>query len=76
MPAMTLPRSASGTSSGTSKATITPSTSAKYLNIPTGYNGTAQYYTISAVTYSTIRTGTTTPTSSLGSNGDVYIKTS
>ena len=75
-PNMTLPTAASSTSSGTSKATITPGTTAQYLNIPTGYNGTAQYYTISAVTYSTIRTGTTTPASSLGSNGDVYIKTS
>ena len=48
MPAMTLPSGSSSTSSGTSKATITPSSSAQYLNIPTGYNGTAQYYTISA----------------------------
>lgn len=48
MPEMTLPSSASGTSSGTSKATITPTSSAQYLNIPTGYNGTAQYYTIAA----------------------------
>lgn len=48
MPSMTLPSSASSTSSGTSKATITPGSSAQYLNIPTGYNATAQYYTISA----------------------------
>ena len=48
MPTMTLPTAASATSSGTSKATITPTTSAQYLNIPVGYNGTAQYYTISA----------------------------
>jgi hypothetical protein len=48
MPTMTLPSSTSATSSGTSKATITPSSSVQYLNIPTGYNGTAQYYTISA----------------------------
>ena len=48
MPTMTLPSSASSTSSGTSKATITPTSSAQYLNIPTGYNGTAQYYTIAA----------------------------
>ena len=48
MPSMTLPSSASGTSSGTAKATITPTSSAQYLNIPTGYNATAQYYTISA----------------------------
>ena len=45
---MTLPTAASATSSGTSKATITPSSSAQYINIPTGYNGTASYYTISA----------------------------
>lgn len=48
MPSMTLPSSASSTSSGTSKATITPGSSAQYLNIPTGYNATAQYYTIGA----------------------------
>ncbi len=48
MPTMTLPTAASSTSSGTSKATITPTTSAQYLNIPTGYNDTAQYYTIAA----------------------------
>lgn len=44
---MTLPTAASSSSSGTSKATITPSASNKYINIPTGYNGTASYYTIS-----------------------------
>lgn len=53
---MSLPSSTSGTSSGTSKATITPSTSAQYLNIPTGYNSTAQYYTISAMTAMTLPT--------------------
>lgn len=45
---MTLPSAASSTSSGTSKATITPGSAAQYLNIPTGYNGTASYYTIAA----------------------------
>lgn len=50
MPAMTLPTAASSSSSGTSKATITPSTSAaQYLNIPTGYNSTASYYTIDKI---------------------------
>ena len=48
MPNMTLPSAASSTSSGTSKATITPGSSVQYLNIPTGYNATAQYYTIGA----------------------------
>lgn len=53
---MTLPTAASSTSSGTSKATITPSTSAQYLNIPTGYNGTASYYTVSAMPTMTLPT--------------------
>ena len=47
---MTLPTAAasSATSGYTSKATIGRSTSNQYLNIPTGYNATASYYTISA----------------------------
>lgn len=53
---MTLPTATSSTSSGTSKATITPSTSAQYLNIPTGYNGTASYYTVSAMPTMTLPT--------------------
>ena len=57
---MTLPSSASASSSGTSKATITPTSSAQYLNIPTGYNDVAQYYTIAAASggASNIVTGT------------------
>lgn len=44
---MTLPTSASTSASGTSKATVTPSTSQEYyINIPTGYNSTASYYKI------------------------------
>lgn len=46
--AMTLPSASSSTSSGTSKATITPGSAAQYLNIPAGYLDTAQYYTIAA----------------------------
>ena len=46
--AMTLPSASSSTSSGTSKATITPTSSAQYLNIPAGYLDTAQFYTIAA----------------------------
>lgn len=48
IPDMTLPSASSATSSGTSKATITPTSSAQYLNIPEGYNDTAQFYTIAA----------------------------
>lgn len=43
---MTLPTATSTSSSGTSKLSVTPGTAAKYINIPTGYNGTASYYTI------------------------------
>lgn len=46
--ALTLPSSTSTSSSGTAKATITAGSSVQYLNIPAGYNSTAQYYTISA----------------------------
>ena len=58
--AMSLPSSASGSSSGTSKATITPTSSAQYLNIPAGYLDTAQFYTIAAASggASNIVTGT------------------
>lgn len=75
MPTMTLPTSASSSSSGTSKATISRSTSNQYINIPTGYNGTASYYLISATpngtatapssisgTSATVSTGTNTLT--------------
>lgn len=61
---MTLPTAASSTSSGTSKATITPSTSAQYLNIPTGYNGTASYYTVSAMPTMTLPTSATSSATS------------
>lgn len=151
IPALTLPSAPATTSSGTSKATIDRSTSDRYLNIPKGFNDTAQYYKISkvpngsagtptaskgavsnhqvtvtpsvqntegyisggtktgtgvvvtaaelvsgsetktqngtfdvtnlaemvvAIPFATIRIGTTTPSSSLGVDGDIYIKTS
>lgn len=60
IPDMTLPSASSSTSSGTAKATITPTSSAQYLNIPEGYNDTAQFYTIAAASggASNIVTGT------------------
>ena len=77
--AMTLPSASSATSSGTSKATITPSSSAQYLNIPTGYNDTAQYYTISAAggLSKNVQVSQSTTRTSQGSltkvNGDVTV---
>ena len=68
---MTLPSSPSSSSSGTSKATISRSTSTRYLNIPTGYNTTAQYYTISAVADGTA--GTPTATKGTVSNHSVSV---
>lgn len=44
LPLMTLPSSASSSYSGTRKANILPSTSQRYLTIPSGYNPTAQFY--------------------------------
>ena len=46
IPAMTLPSSTSSSTSGTLKASIAPSTDTRYINIPTGFNDTAQYYNI------------------------------
>lgn len=60
--ALTLPTGTATSSSGTSKATITPGTSNKYINIPTGYLASAGYYTISGdanLTAANIKTGTT-----------------
>ena len=68
---MTLPSSASATSSGTGKATISRSTSNQYINIPTGYNSTAQYYTISAVADGTA--GTPTATKGTVSNHSINV---
>ena len=74
MPAITLPTAVSTTSSGTSKATLTLTGGTRYLNIPTGYNSTAQYYTLSVTngsatgpsslsgTSATVSTGTNTLT--------------
>lgn len=74
---MTLPTTASSsaTSGYTNKATIGRSTSAQYINIPTGYNTAGGYYTISATpngsvtapssisgTLATVSTGTNTLT--------------
>lgn len=44
LPLMTLPSTADSSLSGTRKANILPSTSQRYLNIPSGYNPTAQFY--------------------------------
>lgn len=46
MTTMTLPTSTSSSSLGSQKATITPTTTTKYLNIPIGYNSTRSYYTL------------------------------
>lgn len=46
MPSMSLPNSASATSIGTVKGIISPSKTERYLNIPSGYNSSAKYYTI------------------------------
>lgn len=73
IPTMTLPTSTSSSWSGSNMATISPSTSTQYLNIPSGYNSSNRYYTISAVTYSKITVSTANPSG--GANGDVWIKT-
>lgn len=46
---MTLPTAPVTSASGTQKATISISETTRYLNIPTGYNTSAAYYTIRGV---------------------------
>ena len=78
---MTLPTAAasSATSGYTSKATISRSTSAQYINIPTGYNSTASYYTISATPNGSVTAPSsisgTTATVSTGTNTLTLTKT-
>ena len=52
---MTLPTSASSTATSgyTSKATISASSSVRYINIPPGYNSSGVYYTLSAASSGT-----------------------
>ena len=69
MPAITLPTAVSATSSGTSKATLSLTGGTKYLNIPTGYNGTAQYYTLSVANGSATGPSTVSGTSATVSTG-------
>lgn len=81
MPTMTLPTSAasSATSGYTSKATISRSTSAQYINIPPGYNSTGAYYVISATPNGTASAPTsisgTSATVSTGTNTLTFTKT-
>lgn len=71
VPALTLPTAASTVSSGTNKATISRSTSNQYINIPTGFNNTAQYYTVSAVADGTA--GNPTATKGTVSNNSISV---
>jgi len=62
--AMTLPTAAiTSGQTGTNKATLSRSTSTRYIQIPTGYNTTAAYYTISAVANMTLPTATSSTSS-------------
>ena len=70
---MTLPTSVSETSAGSRKLTVSPSTSVQYINIPTGYNESAGYYRIDAMTEGTVTapstiSGTGASVQSTGSN--------
>lgn len=61
LPTMTLPTAANTTAgSETNKGTVSRSTSAQYIHIPSGYNDTAVKYTISATP--NVGTATTVPT--------------
>ena len=71
MPTQSLPTSASSSGTGSTKATISRSTSDQYINIPTGYNSTAVNYKFSAVANGTA--GTPTATKGTVSNNIVSV---
>lgn len=62
VPTVTLPTQTANSPIGTQRAAINPSTSVQYLNIGTGYNTAAKYYTISAMTAGSATTPSTTIT--------------
>lgn len=55
----------------TSSANGTP----QYINIPIGWNSKLTHVKVNPVTVNKYYTGSTTPASSLGANGDIYLKT-
>ena len=57
---MTLPSTASSSSTGTQKAEIPRHAGTRYINIPTGYNSTAQYYMLVGTPDGTAGTPTAT----------------
>ena len=63
-PALALPTTAASSSSGTLVVTIGRSTANQYINIPTGYNDTAKYYTVSAVANMTLPTAASSSSNS------------
>lgn len=79
MPTMTLPTAATGSGSGTLKATISRSTANQYINIPTGYNTAAGYYLISGtpngVATSPTSISATGSSVSIGTNTLTFTKT-
>lgn len=72
VPAVTLPKTGGGTASFTD-VTDTTATAAGVEN-GTYFYTAAGVKTQGSLTFSTIYTGSTTPSSSLGVNGDVYLK--
>lgn len=57
---MTLPSTTSDTPSGARYSSFAPSTNERYINIPTGYNSNAAYYTLQAMTEMTLPSATST----------------
>lgn len=71
VPTMTLPSGVSETSSGTLKAMISRQPQQRYLNIPQGYNPTAQYYNLQPIPDATV----TMPENMMDDNAAVSVPT-
>jgi len=72
VPTMTLPHSLSNTSSGTQENSFSRSAQDLYLNIPTGYNATAKYYTLKGVPNGSV----TMPSAIVGVDATVSVPSS
>lgn len=71
VPSMSLPTAPSANASGTQKTSIAPGIAVRYLNIPAGYNASAQYYQLNAMPAGDV--GTPTASKSAVSNHELTV---
>lgn len=73
VPSINIPKSGGGTAAFTDTSDATLSAASQLLNGITAYNGAGAKIT-GTLAFSTIYTGSSAPSSSLGVNGDIYLQ--